>query len=680
MERERQFVRVSAVVIFCISFLAVLGWIFDIQTLKSLHPDYVSMKMNTAICFMASAAGVFLYARGKARDLQRGHYLVFFTVLISVATLAEYSLGVNLYLDELLVKDNSAVGADVFPGRMALLSAVGFLLMGAGLWGTTGKRWVRVAAQMMFHTVTLVSFVVGTGYMFGVPTFQNLPLFNSMAFQSALMMFLLSIISSVLLPGYGFARLFLGKETGSVMARRLFPIMVLSVSVLGIIRLQTHWFQVVTVEMGVASYGALFMLISLLLIQNTADKLNVLDRKRQHAESELKDLNLTLEQKVLAQTEKLRESNKRNRIFVEGAPSAIAMFDNEMNYVAVSQQWLTDYGLDGQQIIGRSHYEIFPEIGADWKQIHRECLAGAINRNSEAYLKREDGKEQWLMWDVRPWYESEHEIGGILMYTADITEIKKRKEEVKALLTVSMEQNERLENFAHIVSHNLRAHSGNISVLLDLFLQEHPELKNNELIEHQLQATENLKETIAHLNEVVAINTTVLGSMKPLSLHRFVERTIKSVEATAATKGVVIHNNVPEDANAMGVEAYLDSIILNLLTNGIKYSSPDRPRYIKVDARNEGNYMLLTIQDNGVGMDMKTVGDKLFGMYKTFHGNSDAKGLGLFITRNQVEAMGGKVLCDSEPDAGTTFKIYLKNEQVNMEASFGPTTINNSAN
>jgi len=110
-----------------------------------------------------------------------------------------------------------------------------------------------------------------------------------------------------------------------------------------------------------------------------------------------------------------------NQIFVTQSPGAVAMLDTEMRYIAASQKWISDYGLIGKEIIGCSHYEIFPEIGDDWKQIHRECLAGAINQNSDAYFLREDGSEQWLAWDVRPWVGADGQIGGLIMYTEDIT-------------------------------------------------------------------------------------------------------------------------------------------------------------------------------------------------------------------------------------------------------------------
>lgn len=125
----------------------------------------------------------------------------------------------------------------------------------------------------------------------------------------------------------------------------------------------------------------------------------------------------------------LAASNERNRIFVEQAPNAIAMFDTNMQYLAVSRKWIEDYHLEGVEIIGRSHYDVFPEIGDDWKAIHKACLKGAIDRTDASPFERADGTVQWLTWDVRPWYITEDEIGGLLMYTADITDIKQKDAE-----------------------------------------------------------------------------------------------------------------------------------------------------------------------------------------------------------------------------------------------------------
>lgn len=127
---------------------------------------------------------------------------------------------------------------------------------------------------------------------------------------------------------------------------------------------------------------------------------------------------------------------KHHQIFIEQTPTAIAMLDNDMVYLAVSQRWLNDYKLDEQDVIGRSHYDVFPEIGDDWKKDHQECLKGAINICEEAPLYRADGTTQWIYWDVRPWYNAEGNIGGLLMHTGDITERKERELEKKRFETI----------------------------------------------------------------------------------------------------------------------------------------------------------------------------------------------------------------------------------------------------
>lgn len=125
-----------------------------------------------------------------------------------------------------------------------------------------------------------------------------------------------------------------------------------------------------------------------------------------------------------------------NKIFIEQAPTAIAMLDNDMRYIAVSQRWIRDYKMEGQEIIGRSHYDLFPEIGEQWKQNHKKCLKGAIDICEEAPFKRSDGSIQWIYWDVRPWYVSESEIGGLLMHTGDITSQKEREKERNRMLEI----------------------------------------------------------------------------------------------------------------------------------------------------------------------------------------------------------------------------------------------------
>jgi len=255
------------------------------------------------------------------------------------------------------------------------------------------------------------------------------------------------------------------------------------------------------------------------------------------------------------------------------------------------------------------------------------------------------------------------EIIGYLGIGTEITELKNAEKEIKSLLEVTKDQNERLKNFAHIVSHNLRSHSGNFEMLLDLYIQENPEVKENEMIQYLNVASENLKETIAHLNEVVLINTSMKDNLVKIDLKDCIDKSSKNIGAIARDIDVKIINEVDPAIKVLGIPAYLDSILLNFLTNGVKYSSRERDSYIKLSTKVLKNYVVLSIEDNGIGINLKKNESKLFGMYKTFHDNKDARGIGLFITKNQVEAIGGKIEAESTVNKGTTFKIYFRYEK-----------------
>lgn len=127
----------------------------------------------------------------------------------------------------------------------------------------------------------------------------------------------------------------------------------------------------------------------------------------------------------------LYEKNNILKIFIEYAPAAIAMFDREMRYIAASQRYITDYKVPTLDIIGRSHYEIFPEIGDNWKEIHRRCLAGEVLFAEEDPFPRSDGSLDWVHWEIRPWYDENKEIGGVVLFSDLVTEQVLAREKLK---------------------------------------------------------------------------------------------------------------------------------------------------------------------------------------------------------------------------------------------------------
>src|ERR1044072_2062679 len=120
------------------------------------------------------------------------------------------------------------------------------------------------------------------------------------------------------------------------------------------------------------------------------------------------------------------------RLFIKHTPAAIAMFDTDMRYIQVSDRFLTDYDLEGQDLVGRSHYEDFPDIPERWREVHRRILAGAMERCDEESYVTSDGSTGWLQWESLPWRKVDGEIGGLILFTQVITARKRAEEALRA--------------------------------------------------------------------------------------------------------------------------------------------------------------------------------------------------------------------------------------------------------
>jgi len=248
----------------------------------------------------------------------------------------------------------------------------------------------------------------------------------------------------------------------------------------------------------------------------------------------------------------------------------------------------------------------------------------------------------------------------LIAQVQDITEQKDEEHEKEVIATVIKEQNERLLNFSRIITHNLRTHAGNLMALTDFVEDEIKETKENESFLALKQAVCNLQETVAHLTEIAKFNRHDKAELKPLNLYGFADNAIYNVRALAKNNNCTIENNIEKTCMVNGIEAYLDSILLNLLTNAIKYKAEERESSIVLSCKQEDGFTILSVKDNGLGLDLNVFGSKIFSLYQTFHKNKDSRGVGLFITKNQVEALGGKIEVKSEVDVGTEFLVYLK--------------------
>jgi PAS domain S-box-containing protein len=243
---------------------------------------------------------------------------------------------------------------------------------------------------------------------------------------------------------------------------------------------------------------------------------------------------------------------------------------------------------------------------------------------------------------------------------SDVSFQKEKELELEREMEVYKEENNRLLNFSHIVSHNLNSHAGNFKVLLDLIDSEEGFDEKIETIKYLRAVSGDLSKTIEDLSQIVNIQNNSEINIESLNVNNYLNRVLNIVNAYNDRSNMTVINNVSPEAVVCFNPAYLESVLQNLSTNAIKYADPKRPLVVEFNFFIENGKKVLTVKDNGLGIDLEKHGDLIFGMYKTFHKHENANGLGLYITKNQIESMKGKITVESQVGEGTTFKIFFK--------------------
>lgn len=364
----------------------------------------------------------------------------------------------------------------------------------------------------------------------------------------------------------------------------------------------------------------------------------------------------------LSPEEALKISEKAFRGNFENAAVGMAILDRSGKWLKVNQELLKILGYSEHEMYALTFQEITMPEDLDLDlEFFKEVLQGKRdNYQMEKRYFHKNGTIVYVILAVSVVRNDDGAIQYFISQIVDISEIKKTNRKINNLLKLTTSSNEQLKNFAHIVSHNLRSHSVGIASLIEMIEEENPEFFQNEMMSLLKTSSTNLLETINHLNEIVEINLSAEKEQSNLRIKPIAEKQIEATSVFAIKNKVQILNNLSPETKVRGIEAYIESMFLNFITNAIKYSAPERESFLRIDDNIDGEFVVITFKDNGVGINLALHGQKLFGLYKTFHAHEDSKGIGLFITKNMVEAMGGKIEVESEEGSGTIFKIFLK--------------------
>jgi PAS domain S-box-containing protein len=355
----------------------------------------------------------------------------------------------------------------------------------------------------------------------------------------------------------------------------------------------------------------------------------------------------------------LQEREQRFGQAFSHAPIGMALVSLKGAWIKVNRSLCDMMGYTEEEFLHHTFQQFtYPDdLESDLTQL-KQLLAGEISTYSmeKRYFHRK-GHLIWALLNVSLVRDENGEPLYFVSQIKDITDSKKSAE-------IIGNQNSRLLNFAHIVSHNLRSHAGNIQMLAQMVMNEPDCEEQTHMLEMLDDNARTLLETLSHLNEVVNIQHHNAKNLKELNLKREIKRVTDVLSPSIKEVSGTIDVDIDPDIFINYDPAYLESILINLVSNTVKYRDTERPLRVEVTTEINNQTLQLKVSDNGLGLDMQKYGHRLFGMYERFHNHPDSRGVGLFLVKSQVEAMGGHISVSSELNEGTTFTVTIPNFQI----------------
>lgn len=331
----------------------------------------------------------------------------------------------------------------------------------------------------------------------------------------------------------------------------------------------------------------------------------------------------------------------------------VAITDTKGDIIYVNDKFCEISKYSKEELIGQNHRIINSKYhDADFfKDLWKTISQGKVWRG-DIKNRAKDNTYYWVSTTIVPYL---NENGKPYQYVAirfDITKQKKQEIDLKG-------RTRQLEDFCFIVSHNLRAPLSNL-LLLTSMIEECETFEEQKILASKLSKPVNiLNETFNELVESLQVRQDTEIKKEDVSFNDCLSKVLEILNLDIVNHNIKITSDFKEAPRIIYPKKYLVSYLHNLVSNSIKYRSPKRQLIINIKTYLKNGSIFLEVTDNGLGMDMKNNASKLFGLRKTFHGNPDAKGFGLFITKTQVEAMNGTIYAESKVDTGSTFYIQF---------------------
>jgi PAS domain S-box-containing protein len=370
---------------------------------------------------------------------------------------------------------------------------------------------------------------------------------------------------------------------------------------------------------------------------------------------------IDITEKLAAQQELEKLSHIANKV---NTGVLIVNHAGSMEWANESFTALTGYTLaemaglkPGEQILDA------PETGEQTVAWIKSRLRQGLPFTADVVLRNKKGEKRWFTADATPVPGSSPAERKTYVILTDISQRKEAEDKLQQQAEELFRHNRDLQQFTYIVSHNLRAPVANavgFATLLQGLSKEAPAFE--EIRDKLHESVQRLDTVIKDLNTILSVrDKTLAGERQPVLIAAVCQQVKAGLQQSLQEAGGHLELDLDADASLDANKAYLYSIFYNLLNNAIKYRAENGPLQIKItSAYSSQGELVVAVTDNGAGMDLNRVGPDLFKLYKRFNSSKEGKGMGLFLVKTQVEALGGRIEVSSQPDQGTTFTLYFK--------------------
>ncbi|MEG4208955.1 PAS domain S-box protein [Microcoleus sp. S13_B4] len=454
MAAVQSFSKKASIAVIAIGCTVLLGWIFHLQPLKSILPGLVTMKANTAICFILGGCSLFIQQRRRVELRARKHQknpncliysCSFLIILISLLTLVQYTFNLDLGIDQLLFEESYTLTSAGIPGRMAPNTAGAFLLLGTALLLLSERRPKYLRIQILSCCAFLIAFTGLIGYLYDKALFYQIGNNTGMALHTSAAFMLLSVGILFASPERGLIAVMTSDRAGGIMARRLLPRAIIIPPLVGYFILSGERLQAYTPEVGISLLSVLNVIIFTVLIWQNAKTLCTADRKRYRAELGLRKAKLDLETQVEKRTIQLQLANEQlqEQIFdtqttkqalqknynlllavINSTPAALFVKDIQGRYLMLNAAGVSIIGKSVDDIIGRDDSELFPpEIAGNIRKTDRPIMTAGQTQAIEEDLPVKGNLRTFLS-TKSAYRDGVGNISGIVTISRDITESK----------------------------------------------------------------------------------------------------------------------------------------------------------------------------------------------------------------------------------------------------------------